>query len=156
MQEPQDEVVMKSPLNNPQSNHKYPEGSEEFFKQCVMFAKPNFAMAQHIKPLYVSVDVEGSKLHKALIDTGAAVSIITTAAIEHLKIQKERILVSKAKVKGFAGNVTPTTGIVMLKVKLGPSDSIQALFVTEVSAPYSIILGRDWIHRTWSVPSSLH
>ena len=156
LSKPQDTATAVALPGIPQPNHKYPEGVEEFYKQCVMFAKPNFAMAQHIKPLYVSVEVEGSKTHKVLIDTGAAVSIITATAVEHLKIQKERILISKTKVKGFSGNVTPTTGIVMLQVKLGPSDSIQALFVTKVSAPYSIILGRDWIHRTWSVPSSLH
>ena len=156
IQLPEEEGVVDTPQELSQSNHKYPDGVGDLLKLCMAFAKPTLSMSQHIKPLYVSAEIEGTKVRKVLIDTGAAVSIITMTALEHLKIPKDRILESKAKVKGFAGNVTPTSGVIMLRLKIGPSDDIQALFVTETSAPYSLILGRDWIHRTWTVSSSLH
>ena len=59
-------------------------------------------------------------------------------------------------VKNFASTTTKTLGLLFLKVTLGPADAVHAFFVVECVAPYSGILGRDWIHRSYCVPSLLH
>ncbi|XP_050374687.1 uncharacterized protein LOC126792269 [Argentina anserina] len=59
-------------------------------------------MTQHIKPLYISAEMEGKRVNKILVDDGASVSIITVKTVESLGIAKEKVLSSNLKVRSFA------------------------------------------------------
>ena len=39
---------------------------------------------------------------------------------------------------------------------VGSKTLATTFFVVEVQGSYNLILGRDWIHANWCVPSSLH
>ncbi|XP_050374551.1 uncharacterized protein LOC126792105 [Argentina anserina] len=106
--------------------------------------------------LFIGAEMEGKRVNKILVDGGAAVSIITVKTVEALGIAKKKVLSSNLKVRSFFGNLTKTLGVLILKVKIGPSELFQTFFVTDCIAPYSIILGRDWIHIAYCVPSTLH
>jgi len=125
-------------------------------RKYVLFSKPTFAMRQHLRPLYVSADMMDKRVSRILVDTGAAVSVLTVQTMNFLQVPKEKILDSKMKVKSFAGNIAQTLGVVILKIRVGPSEMYQTFFVAECTAPYTMILGRDWLHQAGCVPSSLH
>ncbi|XP_050387270.1 uncharacterized protein LOC126803516 [Argentina anserina] len=106
--------------------------------------------------LFIGAEIEGKRVNKILVDGGAAVSIIIVKTVEALGIAKEKVLSSNLKVRSFDGNLTKTLGVLILKIKIGPSELFQTFFVTDCTAPYSIILRRDWIHRAYCIPSTLH
>jgi hypothetical protein len=125
-------------------------------KLFMMFSKPNLSMSMHLRPLYATVAVEGKEVNKMMVDSGAAVNVITVRTMTVLGIKKTAIQQTTLSVKNFAGTTTKTLGLLFLKVTLGPADAVHAFFVVECTAPYSGILGRDWIHRSYCVPSSMH
>jgi hypothetical protein len=102
------------------------------------------------------VVVEDKEINKMMVDSGAAVNVITVRTMTVLGIKKAAIQQTTLSVKNFAGTTTKTLGLLFLKVKLGPADAVHAFFVVECTTPYSGILGRDWIHRSYCVPSSMH
>jgi hypothetical protein len=125
-------------------------------KLFMMFSKPNLAMSMHLRPLYATVTLEDKEINKMMVDSGAAVNVITVRTMTILGIKKSAIQQTTLSVKNFAGTTTQTLGLLFLKVKLGPADAVHAFFVIECTAPYSGILGRDWIHRSYCIPSSMH
>ncbi|XP_024196156.1 uncharacterized protein LOC112199358 [Rosa chinensis] len=120
------------------------------------FSKPTPAMVQHMRPLYITADVNDIKVSKIMVDTGAAVNILTTRTMHLLGIKKEKIQSTFLTLKNFAGTITKTLGLIFLQVKVGLAEGVYAFFVTDCYAAYSVILGRDWIHRSYCVPSILH
>ncbi|KAL6214013.1 hypothetical protein ACLB2K_013451 [Fragaria x ananassa] len=122
----------------------------------MMFLRPSPAMMEHLRPLYVTVDIDGTKVSKILVDAGAVVSIMTVLTMTMLGIKKSSVIETAMIVKNFAGGVTKTLGILMVRLKVGPSNIIQGFFVTDCTTPYSYILGRDWINKAACVPSSMH
>ncbi|XP_062013814.1 uncharacterized protein LOC133730196 [Rosa rugosa] len=91
-----------------------------------------------------------------MIDTGAAFNVVTTRTMHLLGIKREKIKSTSLALKNFAGTVTKTLGLLFLRIKVGPAEGVYAFFVTDHYAAYSAILGRDWIHRSYCVPSELH
>ena len=43
-----------------------------------------------------------------------------------------------------------------IELTVGSKVALTAFFVIESRAAYNALLGRDWIHSNWCVPSSLH
>ena len=59
-------------------------------------------------------------------------------------------------VNGFTGGPTITKGIILIQIKVGSKVNTTAFFVVNTKSAYNALLGRDWIHFNWVVPSSLH
>ncbi|KAL6135108.1 hypothetical protein ACLB2K_067336 [Fragaria x ananassa] len=117
---------------------------------------PSPAMMEHLRPLYITANINGLKVSKILIDAGATVSIMTVRTMTMLRIKKSSVIETAVTVKNFAGGVTKTLEILMVRLKVGPSNIVQGFFVTDCTTLYSYILGRDWIHRAACVPSSMY
>ena len=43
-----------------------------------------------------------------------------------------------------------------MTVTVGGKTALTAFFVVKTSSYYNALLGRDWIHTAWCVPSTLH
>lgn len=56
----------------------------------------------------------------------------------------------------FSGAITKTHGILPLVVDLGSKKIMMVFFVVDNSFTYGALLGRDWIHQSLSIPSTLH
>ncbi|KAM2611890.1 hypothetical protein TB2_031938 [Malus domestica] len=59
-------------------------------------------------------------------------------------------------VSSFSRAITITHGILPLEVDLGSKQIILAFFVVDNSSTYEALLGRDWIHQSLFIPSTLH
>ena len=59
-------------------------------------------------------------------------------------------------VSSSSGAITKTHGILPLKVDLGSKQIMLAFFVIDSTSTYGALLGKDWIHQSLSVPSTLH
>ena len=46
--------------------------------QTLTFSTPTLDMASHMRPLYITAEVEGIMVNKVMVDTGAAINVVTT------------------------------------------------------------------------------
>ena len=69
---------------------------------------------------------------------------------------EEDLILIDLTVSSFSGAITKTHGILPLEVDLGYEKIMLAFFVADSSSTYGALLGRDWIHQSLSVPSTLH
>jgi hypothetical protein len=54
------------------------------------------------------------------------------------------------------GAPIPARGIANMKLTIGSKTVAMAFFVADVQGSYSLILGHDWIHANYCIPSSMH
>ena len=72
------------------------------------------------------------------------------------KINKTKadLIHSNVLVIGFAGKSTKTKGIIPIELKVGNKITNVAFFVVHTKATYNALLGKEWIHSNWMIPSS--
>ncbi|KAM2281536.1 hypothetical protein ACFX1S_042125 [Malus domestica] len=68
----------------------------------------------------------------------------------------EDLIPTDLTVSSFSGAITKTLGILPLEVDLGSKQIMLAFFVVDCSSTYGALLGRDWIHQSLVVPSTLY
>ena len=73
------------------------------------------------------------------------------------KINKTKadLIHSNVLVIGFAGKSTKTKGIILVELKVGKKITNVAFFVVHTKAANNVLLGKEWIHSNWMIPSSL-
>ena len=76
--------------------------------------------------------------------------------MQTLGIDKYAIQPTSLIVKNFTGSITKTHGLLFIQIMVGSKSITLAFFVVDCTSPYNALLGRDWIHRSLCVPSSLH
>jgi hypothetical protein len=130
------------------------EGCRDIGK--IVFEKPTLSMCQYLKPLYIKAHMDGRPVNRVLVDNGAAVNILPTSMLRKLLKTESDLIETDVSVSGFAGGATKTKRVIPIKVKVGRKVAIIAFFVVNTDSAYNALLGRDWIHSNWVVPSSLH
>jgi len=58
--------------------------------------------------------------------------------------------------KDFEGNVSPAKGVVYVELTIGSKTLPMTFFVINGKGAYNLLLGRDWIHANYCVPSTMH
>ena len=66
------------------------------------------------------------------------------------------LIATDVSVSGFVGGAIKIKGVTPIEVKVGNKVATVAFFVFNTDSAYNALLGRDWIHSNWIVPSSLH
>ena len=130
--------------------------NEGFAAGKMLFEKPSKQMTQHLKPLYIKAHMNGRPVNKVLVDNGLVVNIFPYKMLSKLAKTEEDLTPSDMTVNGFIGEPTLTKGIIPIQIKVRSTDNITTFFVVNTKSAYNALLGRDWIHSNWVVPSSLH
>jgi hypothetical protein len=130
--------------------------NEGFEASKMVFEKPSKQMTQHLKPIYIKAHMNGRPMNKVLVDNGAAVNILPYKMLSKLAKTEKDLTPSDMAVNGFRGEPTLTKGIIPIQIKVGSKINTAAFFVVNTKSAYNALLGRDWIHSNWVVPSSLH
>ena len=58
--------------------------------------------------------------------------------------------------KDFGGNTSKNRGAINVKLTIGSKTLLTTFFVIDGKGSYSLLLGRDWIHANYCVPSTMH
>ncbi|CAL9011571.1 unnamed protein product [Prunus brigantina] len=132
----------------PKKKEKVPE------KVC--YDMPTKKMSSHFKPLNVGAHFDGVPVSKVLMDMGATVNILLASIMRKLKKGSDELIPTETTVSGFVGDTMTSKGILPLQVRVGQKVRMIAFFVVETTAHFNALLGRDWIHGSMCVPSSLH
>ncbi|CAL9011614.1 unnamed protein product, partial [Prunus brigantina] len=110
---------------------------------------------RHLKPLYISAHVEGVPMSKVFVDCGATVNILPYSLMRKLDKSREDLIPSDVVMSSFVGDKSKTIGVLPLKIIVAHQTRVAASYVVESSVDYNILLGRDWIHQSGCIPSSL-
>ena len=58
--------------------------------------------------------------------------------------------------QGFTGVPARTNRIFLVELSVGTRISLISFFIVETSVTYNALLGQDWIHPNFYIPSTLH
>ncbi|CAL2247238.1 unnamed protein product [Prunus armeniaca] len=123
------------------------------FNEVIPKDEPN--KYRHLKPLYISAHVEGVPVSKVFVDCGETVNILPYSLMKKLDKSKEDLIPSDVVMSSFVGDKSKTIGVLPLKITVADQTRVAAFYVVESSMDYNILLGRDWIHKSGCIPSSL-
>lgn len=110
---------------------------------------------RHLKPLYISAHVEGIPISRIFVDCGATVNVLPYSIMRKLNKTKEDLIPSDVVMSSFVGDKSKTIGVLPLKITVADQTRVAAFYVVESNVDYNILLGRDWIHQSGCIPSSL-
>ena len=108
------------------------------------------------KPLYVTAFLGASRIKRALIDTGASISILPLPTFDALGILRERIIPESMEVVGIDALQENNLRHVSFDVRVGPIRAPTVMHVMEGNTSYHIILGRPWLKAYKVVASTYH
>ncbi|KAM2689767.1 hypothetical protein EV1_043028 [Malus domestica] len=131
-------------------------GPLRIYTDEMVFSRPSISLANHLKPIYVSAHLECVPFKRILIDGGAAVNVLPTKQMRKMGKGTEDLIPADLTVSSFSGAITKTHGILPLEVDLGSKKIMLAFFVVDCTSTYRALLGRDWIHQSLAIPSTLH
>lgn len=117
----------------------------------ILFDFPTDSMTQHIKPIYIEARVDGYPMRRCLVDSGAVVNIMPLRILKRLKIPVNQLWSTELVIKGKNAEKSSAIGVITVQLQVGEHISKTAFFLT-----LNLLLGRDWIHSSRCVPSSLH
>jgi hypothetical protein len=120
-----------------------------------VFEKPE-GSSQHLKPLYVRGHIDGKPISRMLIDSGAAVNLISYSIFKKLGREDDELIKTNLMLNGVEGNPMEARGVISMELTIGSKSLATAFFIIEVRGNYSVILCHDWIHANHYVPSTLH
>ncbi|XP_059627699.1 uncharacterized protein LOC132270540 [Cornus florida] len=113
-------------------------------------------MTQKLKPLYLKVLIEGRPLSRVLVDNGSVLNIIPINVTRKLGKTAEDVIPSDVAISGFTGGSVETQRILSLELIVGDITTMTAFFIVESTAAYYLLLGREWIHYNFCIPSTLY
>ncbi|CAL8163074.1 unnamed protein product [Prunus armeniaca] len=132
-----------------------PRTEETNNKLC--FSKPTKEMANHLRPLFITANFGGVPIPKIMVDGGASINLLPHRMLSNMGRTEKDLIPTRLTVTNFAGGITKTHGILDVDVIVGSKELKIAFFVVDTtSTTYNALLGRDWIHQSLCVPSTLH
>ncbi|CAL1375603.1 unnamed protein product [Linum trigynum] len=111
-------------------------------------------------PLIITALVAACKIHRLLIDGGAAADILFQSTIDKMDIDPRLIKRAQGNLVGFSGARVPVIGVVTLPVVIGdqePRVSKQVEFtIVDCQSSHNGILGRPFLAKFMALPSTCH
>ena len=121
-----------------------------------LFPRSSAADLRHLKPLYVTAHIEGYPVSKIFVDCGATVNIMPVSVMQALHRSHDELIPSGITMSSFVGDKSRTKGVLPLEVSIAGRNHMTAFFIVDSKTEYNALLGRDWIHQTSCIPSSLY
>ena len=122
--------------------------------QQAIFDKP--VKHRHLKALYMKGFVDGKPMNKMLVDGGASVNLTPYPTFCKLDKGLGDLLETDMMVKDFKGNTSKTRGAINVELTIGSKTLLTIFFIIDGKGSYSLLLGHDWIHANYCVPSTMH
>jgi hypothetical protein len=122
----------------------------------VIFEKPQAKNYKHLKALYLKGYINGQPVNKMLVDTGAAVNIMPYSVLRRLGRSTGDLIKTNVTLSDFNGQTSEAQGVLSVDLTVGSKTVPTSFFVVNSKSTYNILLGRDWIHTNYCIPSTMH
>ena len=121
-----------------------------------IFEKPADNERQHLKALFVKGRVDGQPMTKILVDRVAAINIMPYVVYRKLGKGDQNLTKTDMMLKDFEENVSPVKGAICVELTIGGKTLPTTFFVISGKGAYNLLLGREWIHANYCIPSIMH
>ena len=109
---------------------------------------------RHLKALYVKSFVDGKPMGKMSVDGGASVNLMPYTIFHKLGKGPEYLIETDMMLKDFRGTVSKTRGAMNVELIIGSKTLLTTFFIIDGKGSYRLLLGHDWIHANYCVPST--
>nr|KYP58707.1 hypothetical protein KK1_014127 [Cajanus cajan] len=121
-----------------------------------VFDSPTEEMKVHLKPLLLTLMIEGQEVNKVLVDGGATVNILPKTMLKRFGKSLADLKPHNIMISDYAGKSSHPEGMILLDVQIGSVKRTTMFIVTLSKANFNVLLGREWIHGVGAVPSTVH
>jgi hypothetical protein len=121
-----------------------------------IFEKPREKNYKHLKALYLKGYINDHLVNKMLVDTGAAVNIMSYSVLRRLGRSAEDLIKTNITLSDFNGQASEAQGVLNVDLTVGSKTMPTCFFIVSSKNTYTILLGRDWIHANCCIPSMMH
>ncbi|PUZ51790.1 hypothetical protein GQ55_6G217900 [Panicum hallii var. hallii] len=122
----------------------------------VIFEKPQDKNYKHLKALYLKGYINGQPVNKMLVDTGAAVNIMPYSVLRRLGRSTGDLVKTNVTLSDFNGQTSEAQGVLSVDLTIGNKTVLTSFFIVNSKSTYNVLLGRDWIHTNYCIPSTMH
>jgi hypothetical protein len=123
-------------------------------KQAI-FEKPEDGKRQYLT-LFLKEYVNGKPVTRVLVDGGAAVNLMPYTMLRKIGKSDEDLTQTDMMLVDFEGNVSPAQGAICVELTIGSKTLPTAFFVINGRGSYNLLLGWNWIHANYCIPSTMH
>ena len=110
----------------------------------------------HDDALVVTAQINGFIVKRVLIDQGSGVEAMYLDLFKGLGLKNEDLSKYDTPLIEFDGRMVIPEGQISLPVNTEGKEVMVTFMVVTSFSPYTMILGRPWIHAMGAVPSTLH
>jgi hypothetical protein len=122
----------------------------------VIFEKPQSKNYKHLKALYLKGYINSQPVNKILVDTGAAVNIMPYSVLHRLGRSTGDLIKTNVTLSDFNGQTSEAQGVLSVDLTVGSKTVPTSFFIVNSKSTYNVLLGRDWIHTNYCIPSTMH
>ncbi|XP_075645887.1 uncharacterized protein LOC142617080 [Castanea sativa] len=140
------------------AGEQYPGKKSRYTRQPTAFDDDDLegTTQPHHDALVVMARVRGFIVKRIMIDQGSGVDVMYPNLYRGLGLTKEDLSKYDTPLMGFDGHMVTPKGQISLPVNTGGKEVIVTFIVVSSFSPYTVILGRLWIHDMGAIPSTLH
>ena len=110
----------------------------------------------HDDALVVTLRICGYDVKRVMVDQGSAAEIMYTNLFKGLGLKPKDLRTYSSPLVSFEGKMVVPKGQIKLPVQTG-TDMVEVDFiVVDAFSPYTVIMGRPWLHSLGAVLSTLH
>ena len=110
----------------------------------------------HDNALVVIAQINGCIVKRVLIDQGSGAEVMYPDLFKGIGLKNEDLSKYDTPLVGFDGRMVILEGYISLLVNMEGKEVTLTFIVVTSYSPYTMILGRPWIHAIEAVPSTLH
>ena len=110
----------------------------------------------HDDALVVTALISGFVMKRVMIDQGSGADVMYPNLFEGLGLKNQDLMKYDTPLVLFDGRVVTPEGQISLSVNMEGKKVMVTFMIVRSFSPYTVVLGRPWIHTTKAVPSTLH
>jgi hypothetical protein len=122
----------------------------------VIFEKRQAKNYKHLKALYLKGYINGQPVNKMLVDIGAAVNIMPYSVLRRLGRSTGALIKTNVTLSDFNRQTSKAQGVLSVDLTIGNKTVSTSFFIINSKSTYNVLLGRDWIHTNYCIPSTMH
>jgi hypothetical protein len=109
-----------------------------------------------VKALFLKGYINDHPVNKMLVDTGAAINIMSYSVLRWLGRSTEDLIKTNVTLSDFNGQASEAQGVLNMDLTVGSKTVLTSFFIVSSKSRYIVLLGRDWIHANCGIPSMMH
>src|SRR6185369_8658929 len=117
----------------------------------IIFEKPKEKSYKNLKRLYLKGLIDGKPMNRMLVDTGAAVNLMSYSVLRRLGRSTADLIKTNVMLTDFNGQPSEAQGVLNVELTIGRKTVPTSFFIVNSKSTYTVLLGRDWIHANCCV-----